>query len=323
MIGASQSQKTFGPAVIRANTRWRWPTISPASAPPLATKSLKQAVLLLAPFGILFVIFQLGPIAVALYNSFLEFSIIGTPEGWAGIDNYRSVLSNGEFQASLVLTTLFIIVKVLLQIVIGLAIALALVRQNWFNAVIRSVVFLPTATAIVAVTLMFSFLFDRELGLINAILDVLGLARVDWLLEPLPAQTVMLTISLWRDTGFVMLVFLAGLQAVPNSLLEAARIDGASFSQEIRYITVPLLIRSFQFAAVFATLACARFVAPIAILTQGGPQQSTDVAAFYIYQQAFTFFAWAETSAMSVVLLGLLLVITFSLTSALRARWEY
>ena len=289
----------------------------------LATRSPRYALVLLGPFAVLFVVFQLGPIAAAFYNSFLEFSILGSPVGWAGLDNYATVLGSSEFRHATLLTLAFVLVKVTVQVGLGVAVALLVLQTNWFTSLIRSVVFLPTAIAIVAVTLMFSFLFDRELGLINALLDAVGLQRVDWLLEPGPAQITMLIISLWRDTGFVMLVFLAGLQAVPATVLEAARIDGASAWQEIRYVTLPLLTRSFQFAAVFATLACARFVAPIDIMTKGGPQQATDVATFHIYQHAFTFFAWAETSAMSVILLLLLLVITLALMAMFRARWEY
>ena len=295
----------------------------PRAGSRLPTKSLGRAIVLITPFAFLFIVFQLGPIWAAIYNSFLEFSLLGEPVGWTGLDNYEAVLSSTDFLVSLVLTVIFVVAKVSVQLVLGVAAALLVLQRSWFTSLIRSVVFLPTATAIVAVTLMFSFLFDRELGLVNAVLSAVGLQRVDWLLEPEAAQTVMLIVSLWRDTGFVMLVFLAGLQAVPATLLDAVRVDGASAWQEIRYVTLPLLTRSFQFAAVFATLACARFVAPIDLMTQGGPQQATDVATYHIYRHAFTYFAWAETSAMSVVLLMLLLVITLALLALFRARWEY
>jgi ABC-type sugar transport system permease subunit len=289
----------------------------------LVTESRVRAALLLAPFLALLALFQWSPIGVALYNSFQDFSLLGKSEGWSGLQNYRDVVGSGEFQSSLALTLGFIAVKIIAQVFLGVAAALAVIRNNLLSFIVRSVVFLPTATAIVAVSLMFAFLFDRELGLVNAILGAVGLPRVAWLYEQRAAQSMMLMLSLWRDTGFVMLIFLSGLQSVPSSLLDAARVDGASWWQETRYVTLPLLVRSFQFAAVFATLAAVRFIAPIDIMTQGGPRQATNLASYHIYQQAFTYFAWGQTSAMSVILLLLLLVITASLMSMLRARWEY
>jgi ABC-type sugar transport system permease subunit len=289
----------------------------------LATKSLRWAAILLVPFLVLIIVFQWAPIGVALYNSFLEFSLLGEPMGWAGFANYGEALRSTEFQAAIVRTLVFIVLKIVAQVTLGVGIALLVLRNTRLNALIRSVVFLPTATAIVAVTLMFSFLFDRELGLVNALLDAVRLPRIAWLFEPTPAQTVMLALSLWRDTGFVMLVFLAGLQAVPETFLEAARIDGASWWQETRYVTLPLVIRSFQFAAIFATLACVRLVAPVDIMTKGGPRGATNIAAFHIYEQAFSYFAWGQTSAMSVILLLLLLAVMLALLFLLRPRWQY
>ena len=289
----------------------------------LVTGSWRWALALLAPFLALLAVFQWAPIGAAVYNSLRDFSLLGDATGWAGLANYAEVLRNTEFQHALILTMLFLVVKVFLQIALGLAAALLVLRNNWFSALVRSVVFLPTATAIVAVSLMFTFLFDRELGLVNSLLGLVGAPRIAWLFERGAAQLVMLFLSLWRDTGFVMLVFLAGLQAVPGHLLDAVRVDGASWSQELRHVTIPLLMRSFQFAAVFAALACVRFIAPIDIMTQGGPRQATNVASYHIYQQAFAYFAWGHTSAMSVILLLLLLVVAMALMGLLRARWEY
>jgi ABC-type sugar transport system permease subunit len=248
----------------------------PARQMRLVTESRVWAAVLLAPFLALLALFQWAPIGAALYNSFQDFSLTGARDGWAGLQNYRDVVGSGEFQSSLWLTFTFIVVKIVVQVFLGVAAALAAIRNNVFSFVVRSVVFLPTATAIVAVSLMFAFLFDRELGLINAILGALGLPRVAWLFEQRAAQSMMLILSLWRDTGFVMLIFLSGLQSVPSTLVDAARVDGASWWQETRHVTLPLLVRSFQFAAVFATLAAVRFIAPIDIMTQGGPRQATN-----------------------------------------------
>jgi len=289
----------------------------------LPTRSLPRALPFLAPLMVLVAVFQYGPILLAFWNSTRAYSVAGLPVGGAGLENYWGALADPGFRASLVRTLAFAAAKVPLQLAIGLGVALLVLRPGRLNHLVRSSVFLPTVTSIVVVSLMFTFLFDRELGVVNGVLAALGLGRADWLLEPRLAQLVVLLLSLWRDTGFAMLIFLAGLQAIPQSLLDAARTDGASPWQELRHVTVPLLSRSFQFAVVFSTIAAVQLVAPIQIMTQGGPQGATDLAAYHVYREAFRFFDWGQTSAMSVVLMALILALTLVQMRLLRSRWEY
>jgi ABC-type sugar transport system permease subunit len=277
----------------------------------------------MAPLLALLVLFKYLPIASALWNSTRLYSVAGQPVADAGLDNYASVLADPAFRDSLVRTLAFVAVKVPVQLAFGLLTALLVLQKGWLSTFARSSVFLPTVTAIVVVAVAFTFLFDRELGLVNAAIVSLGFERVGWLLEPRSAQFVILALSVWRDAGFVMLVFLAGLQAVPQSVLEAARMDGASPWQELRHVTIPLLSRSFQFAAVFSTLAAVQLVAPILVMTRGGPQDATDLAAYHVYEEAFSFFDWGRTSAMSVALLGVLVALTLVELRLLRSRWEY
>jgi ABC-type sugar transport system permease subunit len=268
-------------------------------------------------------LFQYGPILSAFWNSTRAYSVAGLPVGSAGLENYAGAIADPGFRASLLRTLVFAAIKVPLQLAIGLVAALLVLRPSRFNYLVRTSVFLPTVTSVVVVSVMFTFLFDRELGLVNATLDATGLGRVGWLLEPRPAQFVVLLLSLWRDAGFVMLIFLAGLQAIPQSLLEAARLDGANAWQELRHVTVPLLSRSFQFAVVFSTIATVQLVAPIQVMTQGGPRDATDLASYHVYREAFRFFDWGQTSAMSVTLMALILVLTLVQMRLLRSRWEY
>jgi len=277
----------------------------------------------MAPLLVLLVTFKYVPILWAFWNSTRLFSVAGQPLGSAGLDNYVAVAENRAFRDSLLRTLAFAAIKVPIQLAVGLAAALLVLRSTWFNRFVRSSVFLPTVTAIVVVAVMFTFLFDYELGVANGALVSLGMGRVGWLLEPHLAQLVLLTLSVWRDAGFVMLVFLAGLQALPREISEAARVDGAGYWQELWHVTVPLLARSFQFAVIFSTLAAVQLLAPILIMTQGGPRDATDLAAYHIYEEAFRFFDWGQTSAMSVVLLGLLVVLTLVELRLLRSRWEY
>lgn len=288
----------------------------------LPTQSPLWAAAFLGPFLTLLAVFQGGPILAALYNSLRAFSPLGDPLGFAGLANYQAVLTTPETRDALLLMLGFAGVKVVLQLALGIAAALLVMQQTWFTTLVRSVVFLPTATAIVVVTLMFAFLFDRELGLVDATLAALGLPRVAWLLDPHAAQAMILVLSLWRDTGFVMLVFLSGLQAVPPSAVEAARIDGAGAWAMVRHVVAPLLARSFQFAAVFSVLATVRLVAPIEIMTRGGPRHATDIAAYHVYETAFAFADWGQSSALALLMLLLLLLLAAGLMALLRPRWD-
>jgi multiple sugar transport system permease protein len=289
----------------------------------LPTHSLAGALLFLAPAVILVLLFKFWPIAVAVLNSGQIFDLAGQPLGWVGLEHYQRATNDEAFRDSLVLTLAFVAVKLPLQLAFGLIVAQLVLRPGRLNRVVRSVIFVPTVTSIIVVGVLFSFLFDREIGIVNAVLSSVGIDKAPWLLEPRLAQLVMLTLSLWRDTGFVMLVFLAGLQSIPEELLEAARLDGSTWWQEFAHVTVPLLQRSVQFATVFITLAAFQFFAPIYAMTRGGPRGATDVVAYHLYETAFDFFDWGLASAMSVVIVALLIVITAVELRVLRPRWEY
>lgn len=289
----------------------------------LPTHSLAGALLFLSPAIILVLLFKFWPIAVAVWNSGQTFDLAGNPLGWLGLDNYQRAIEDASFRDSLLLTLRFVAIKLPLQLIIGLLVAQLVAGPGQLNRVVRSVVFIPTVTSIIVVGVLFSFLFDREIGIVNATLSALGLDKVPWLLEPRLAQLVMLALSLWRDTGFVMLVFLAGLQSIPEELLEAARLDGSTWWQELAYVTVPLLQRSVQFATVFVTLAAFQFFAPIYAMTRGGPRGATDVVAYHLYETAFDFFDWGLASAISVIIVALLVAITAVELRLLRAKWEY
>jgi len=260
----------------------------------------------------------------ALRNSTIAFDPAGRPLAAVGFANFGSVLTDAAFRHSLALTAVFTAVEVPLQIGLGLFAAVLLRRQTQVNAVVRSVIFLPTVIPIVVISLIFAFLFDQQVGFVNAALATIGAGeRIAWLYEERGAQLILLLLSIWQDVGLTMLIFLAGLQAIPASVSEAARLDGADPWQELWQITIPLLRRSFQFAAVAGTIAAVQLAAPVRALTQGGPRGATDLAAFHLYQEAFTYFDWGRVSAMAVILVVLLLATTAALLRLLRARWEY
>ncbi|MBK8021840.1 MAG: sugar ABC transporter permease [Chloroflexi bacterium] len=231
---------------------------------------MTNAVYFLAVPLLLIATYKYAPMVAALFNSTQAYNLAGQPVRFIGLDNYTRIFGDPSFTQSLQLTFLFVIIKVPLQLMLGLLIALFVMDTNRINNFVRSSLFLPTVTPMVVVGLVFSFLFDREIGIINAILSVFNIDKVSWLLEPRSAQLVVILLSVWRDAGFVMLVFLAGLQGIPTQILEAAQMDGANRWQILRRIQIPLLRRTIQFALIFVTSASFQLFAPIFVVTRGG-----------------------------------------------------
>jgi ABC-type sugar transport system permease subunit len=288
---------------------------------PLA--SWRNAVLLLLPTVVLIAVYKYGPIGQALVASGQSFSVAGDPLGWIGLDNFARALGDETFLNSLGLTVAFAAIKIPVQLILGFALALFLFQSTKLNSFFRVIIMTPAVTPIAIIGIIFLFLFDREIGLTNAILDAFGMGRVGWLTEPHTAQFVVIFASIWRDVGFTMLFYLAGLTAIPQEVLEAARVDGANTWQRSTKIILPMVQRSTQLAAVSTTVAAFQFFAPIFILTRGGPQDATNVAAYNIYQQAFVFYDQGLANAMAVILVGIIIAITALELYLLRSRWEY
>jgi ABC-type sugar transport system permease subunit len=282
-----------------------------------------MAFLLLAPTLILLMIYRYGPIGEAIWASTKFFTVAGQAQGSVGFGNFTAALSDSSFLHSLQLTVLFAVIKIPLQLALGFFAALLLFRGGRLNSFVRMVMVIPAVTPIVVVGVIFIFLFDREIGLTNTMLHLFGIGPIAWLTTPLPAWLVVVFVSVWRDAGFTMLIYLAGLTAVPQELLEASHIDGASSWQTTRRIVFPLLQRTTQLAAVTTTIAAFQLFAPIFVMTRGGPQHATDVAAYHVYEEAFVFFNQGSANAMALVLVALLIVITGIELVLLRARWEY
>lgn len=277
----------------------------------------------MAPTVALILVYKYWPIVQAARTAQHDYSVAGIDLGSVGMGNFAEGLDDPTFLRSLALTGVFVLVKVPLTLVVGLALALLLLRSDRVNALVRTGVLIPAITPIVVVGLIFLFVFDREIGVANAIGAAVGVDRIGWLTQDQPARAVIVLVSLWRDAGFVMLVYLGGLGGIPENILEAARVDGCHGWQLLRRIVVPLLQRSTQFATTFATISAFQFFAPIFVMTKGGPQGATDVASFHVYETAFTFFDWGNANAMSLVLVAFIVMVTGLELWLLRTRWEY
>jgi len=269
-----------------------------------------------APFVILFGIFMLLPIVSSFVLSFTSFGLrdLANPIGtsFVGLKNYIDLMSDGKFWSALFNTFYFVVVGVPLTLALGLLIANALNRGvNKFKTVFRVGYYLPVITSIVAIAVVWRFLLNPDVGLINMLLGTVGITGPAWLADPLLAMPSIIAMAVWRNLGFAMVVFLAGMQAIPASLYEAASIDGAGRWQSFRFVTIPMLRPTILFMTVITTIGYLQLFEEPFVMTGGGPLDKTLSVTMYMYQQGFTFFHQGYASAVAYVLFLIVAVIAF------------
>lgn len=269
-----------------------------------------------APFMILYVLFLAFPILASFVLSFTSFGLkdLANPIGatFVGVDNYLALLSDEKFWKSLFNTFYFVVIGVPATLAIGLVIATALNRGiSRFRTAFRVGYYLPVITSIVAIAVVWRFLLNPDVGLINMLLGGLGITGPAWLADPVFAMPSIIAMAVWRNLGFAMIVFLAGLQAIPSSLYEAAAIDGAGSRQSFRYITIPMLRPTILFMTVITTIGYLQLFEEPFVMTGGGPLDSTLSVTMYMYQQGFTFFHQGYASAIAYVLFIIVAFVAF------------
>jgi multiple sugar transport system permease protein len=277
-----------------------------------------------APFVILFAVFMAGPILVAFVTSFTDLRVTDIRNPLAveiiGLDNYQAVLADARFLKAAANTAVFVFVGVPLTIVLGLAVAVALNQAVVkFRTFFRVGYYLPVVTSIVAIAVVWRLLLGSEVGLVNAILAGFGIDGPGWLNDQRFALWSIIAMAAWRNLGFLMVIFLAGLQTIPQDLYEAAEVDGANRWQRFRRITLPLLRPTMLFAAVITGIGYVQFFEEPYVMTEGGPLNATLSMALYAYRQ-FSFGNYAYTAATAFVLFVAIAMLTFTQFRLLRER---
>ena len=268
------------------------------------------------PFVILFGVFLALPILAAFLFSFTSFGLrdITNPIGASvvGVDNYARLLSDAKFWKSLGNTVYFVVVGVPLTLALGLVIANALSRGiTRFRTAFRVGYYLPVITSIVAIAVVWRFLLNPDFGLINLLLAKVGITGPNWLANSALAMPSIIAMAVWRNVGFAMVVFVAGMQAIPSMLYEAAAIDGAGRWQSFRYVTLPMLRPTILFMLVITTIGYLQLFEEPFVMTGGGPLDATLSVTMYMYQQGFTFFHQGYASAIAYVLFVIVAIVAF------------
>jgi multiple sugar transport system permease protein len=301
------------PALVRRNVAGR------KSAPVVPRRGWRQDLTgwaFAAPFVILFGIFLALPILAAFVLSFTSFGLgdlqnpIGTT--FVGVQNYLDLLADPKFWKSLVNTVYFVVVGVPLTLALGLVIANALSRGiTRFRTAFRVGYYLPVITSIVAIAVVWRFLLNPDVGLINLLLGNIGIKGPEWLANPALAMPAIIAMAVWRNLGFAMVVFVAGMQAIPTVLYEAAAIDGAGRLQSFRHVTLPMLRPTILFMLVITTIGYLQLFEEPFVMTDGGPLDATLSVTMYMYQQGFEFFHQGYASAIAYVLFVIVAAIAF------------
>jgi multiple sugar transport system permease protein len=259
-----------------------------------------------APFFILFAIFMAAPIVVSLVTSFTDMRVtdIRTPltVDFVGFENYVDVLTDPTFHRAAVNTAVYVLLAVPLTMGMGLLVALGLNRGFVrLRSIFRLGYFMPYVTSIVAIAVVWRMLLGSENGLLNGLLGAVGIDGPGWLTDSRYALLSIVIMTVWRGLGLQMIVFLAGLQAIPVEMTEAAVVDGAGPWQRFWRVTFPLLRPTVLFSAVIATIGLLQFFEEPFVMTEGGPLNSTLSVAFHAYNQ-FSFGNYGYTAAVSYVL---------------------
>jgi multiple sugar transport system permease protein len=275
--------------------------------------------LFLGPSLIGVVAFVAGPIVASLALAFTSWDLL-TPPSFVGVRNFERLSRDLEFWAALRHTVTFLAGYVPLVLVTGLAVAVALNGRVPARGAFRAIFFLPVVSSWVAVALVWQWLLNPHFGLVNAWLATIGIEGPAWLFDPSWAMPSVILTSVWKDTGFVMVILLAGLQAIPREYYEAAGIDGATRWQQLRHVTVPLLAPAIFFALTISLINSFQVFDQVYVMTGGGPAGATTVLVERIVRHAFSFSRMGYASAMSWVLFLLIFATTFAF-SRLQRRW--
>ncbi len=285
------------------------PTNAPTSRRRLRQVSRLTPWLFISPWIIGFVVFTLGPMIFSLYMSFFDWPIVGE-RSFIGLDNYQTMLTlDPQFWESLWITTKFALLFVPLNIAIAFGMAMLLNLGLRGTGFFRTAFYLPSVISGVALVTIWSWLYSNQYGLLNYLLSLVGIEGPNWLGDPSYAIFAIVIASLW-GLGGTMLILLAGLQAVPKELYEAARLSGVPLWAQTLYITLPMLGPMLLFSIITSIISAFQQLTIALLLTKGGPLGSTYFFAMYIYDNAFKYFDMGYAAAMSWIMFGIVLVLS-------------
>ena len=284
------------PAAVARPRPWKW-------ARPAPYAYVLPALAIVGTF----VVF---PIGYSFYLSLLSWDFIRPTPLFVGFDNYRRLVAAPDIHQAMINTFAYTAGTVPLSALLGLGVAVLLNRPMRARGLFRTAFFAPTVTSTVAMSAVWLWIYDPQVGLMNALLRALGLPALGWLNDPRTALLALVVMSAWNGLGYDMVLFLGGLQGIPPELEDAAAIDGATRAQTFWRVTFPLLAPTTLFVLIITTVSAIQVFTQVSVMTQGGPAGATNVLVFSLYQHAFQTFEMGYASALAWVVFLILLVLT-------------
>jgi len=285
---------------------------------PAHRNDWKLALPLIAPAVLGFVVFAVYPTLRGIYLSFTDFKILSAP-AWTGLENIRTLLGDAMFWQSLGITLYFVALSVIFGIFISLVTAVVLHRLT-SSTLIRGLVILPFLISGVVAGLVWAWMLDPQLGIVNIAIKAMTGDGVNFLGDPQWVIPSIAVISVWKSMGYNAILIVAGLSTIPNEVYEAGRLDGASEIQMFRRLTVPLLRPILAMVTVLTVISAFQVFDIVAVTTKGGPANSSNVLQMYIYDKAFNQFDFGYAATMALSLFAMLIAITFIQMRLLRAN---
>jgi multiple sugar transport system permease protein len=266
----------------------------------------------------------LGPALAVICLSLTDWTFGAPTIRFVGLENYAEMVGDAVFWTSLWNTLLYVAFVVPVSVALGLGAALLIEAGTSLRGFYRAVYFLPVTSTLLAMALVFQFAFHPTVGLVNQVFSAIGLPTTDWLKNPATALYALGVIGIWQNLGLNMVLFLAGLKAVPRDLYEAAAVDGADGAWErFRRVTWPMLGPAFVFVVTITAIRSFQIFDTVAVLTDGGPNKATSVLLYQMYQEGFSFLRSAYAAAITCVFLGFVLLITLLQVKVLERRAHY
>jgi multiple sugar transport system permease protein len=267
-----------------------------------------HAYVFMSPVIIGLLLFTLGPVLVSLGLSFTEYNLLSDPK-WIGVENYIKMYGEKLFWQSLRVSAIYSVVSVPLGLVLALFLAILLNQKIRGMYVFRAVYYLPTVISGVGVAMLWRWIFNGQYGVINTLLQNVGIKGPNWLIDENWALTALIITSIW-GVGGTMLIFLAGLQGIPQELMEAAEIDGAGRWQQFRHVTMPLISHVTFFNLVLGIIGALQVFTDAYVITNGGPNNATMFISVYLYRHAFFYLNFGYSAALAWVLFVIVMVLT-------------
>jgi multiple sugar transport system permease protein len=266
-------------------------------------------LLFVLPSMLNFIVFRYLPIFWAINTSLWDYSLLAGFRRFLGLGNYIELMNDKAFWQSLWITLKYLLIYVPITIILALALASFVNQKRPGVNFLRAVIFIPVVTSFVVVSIVWGMLLNKDIGMVNSIMQLFGIERVAFLLNTKTALPTIALLSVWKTVGYSMIIVVAGLRGIDVSLYESANLDGASKLRIYIKITLPMISRQLMFITIWATLGAFQSFIPVQTLTVGGPSRSTNVIVYHLYNIGFNFGRMGYATAMSIILLLLLLLV--------------